>query len=780
MTTVRRRALRPAAVALVTWTAAGFATSAPDLAWFAAVAAVGAIACAGVFTRLRRPVLGIAAVALACAAGAAGSVATLAPVRAQIEALQVEGGRRLEVDVTVVGHVSATADGGAWFDAVASRVAAGAVTVTGGIPARVGVDADGRAAVAAAGQGSEVHLSGRAIPARAGERAVLVLRAEEVMRAPPPAGVWAWFEEVRDGLVASTRGLPQPGAGLVPGLAVGDTSSLDPATDAAMKASSLSHLTAVSGANCALVVGAAFALLALAGAARWVRVVGALVVLAGFVMLVTPEPSVVRAAAMAAIALLAVVLGRPAAGVAVLSAAVTVLLIADPWLSTSLGFALSAAATGALLVLARPLAHGLERWMPRALALALAVPTAAQLVCGPLIVLIDPHVPLLGIAANLVSDPAAAPATVAGVLACISPWPWLRDGLSALAWIPAAWIAAVAHTTSAIGAQNLPWPDGAFGASLLAVVSAAIVVAVVRPARVPRLTAIATALLAVAVGSVAGQTTVRTVAGPLTVPTTWDVAMCDVGQGDATLWRSGPAVALVDTGPEPERLAQCLQTLGIDRLDLVVLTHFDLDHVGGSEAVLGRAALIVHGPVDTAEDQRLLDRFAAGGALLQQAATGMTGAVGETRWQALGPTARDEPGNDASVALDVVGPDFPRTVLLGDLGADAQAALVRRINVPEVDVVKVSHHGSADQDPELYRRLHPAVGLIGVGAENRYGHPTATLLSTLSALGVTVGRTDTDGDLAVSLDDGELTLWRARPGGVSGDADGDRDVGAGR
>jgi competence protein ComEC len=303
---------------------------------------------------------------------------------------------------------------------------------------------------------------------------------------------------------------------------------------------------------------------------------------------------------------------------------------------------------------------------------------------------------------------------------------------------------------------------------------------VVRPARVPRLTAIATALLAVAVGSVAGQTTVRTVAGPLTVPTTWDVAMCDVGQGDATLWRSGPAVALVDTGPEPERLAQCLQTLGIDRLDLVVLTHFDLDHVGGSEAVLGRAALIVHGPVDTAEDQRLLDRFAAGGALLQQAATGMTGAVGETRWQALGPTARDEPGNDASVALDVVGPDFPRTVLLGDLGADAQAALVRRINVPEVDVVKVSHHGSADQDPELYRRLHPAVGLIGVGAENRYGHPTATLLSTLSALGVTVGRTDTDGDLAVSLDDGELTLWRARPGGVSGDADGDRDVGAGR
>ncbi|MGC8073980.1 ComEC/Rec2 family competence protein, partial [Salmonella enterica] len=84
--------------------------------------------------------------------------------------------------------------------------------------------------------------------------------------------------------------LPQPGAGLVPGLAVGDTSSLDAVTENAMNASSLSRLTAVSGANCALVVGAAFALLALCGVRRWIRVMGALLVLAGFVALVTPEP----------------------------------------------------------------------------------------------------------------------------------------------------------------------------------------------------------------------------------------------------------------------------------------------------------------------------------------------------------------------------------------------------------------------------------------------------------------------------------------------------------
>ncbi|MDQ1084108.1 MULTISPECIES: ComEC/Rec2 family competence protein [Microbacterium] len=776
---LRRRALRPVSVAATTWAAAGLATCVPDAILLAVLLGVLSCIATAVLVRWRRPVLAVVAVALACSAAAAGTVASLAPVRSQIAALQAEGGRHLELDVTVTGRIDGSADGGAWFDAVASTVRAGDATVTGAVPARVLVDAEGRAALSRAGMGSAVQLSGRAVPAASGERAALVVRADEVVAAAEPGGVWAWLESVRDGLVASTRGLPQPGAGLVPGLAVGDTSSLDPATETAMTASSLSHLTAVSGANCAIVVGAAFALFALCGARRAVRVGGAIIVLAAFVALVTPEPSVIRAAAMALVAMLALALGRPAIGVAVLSLAVTVLLVLDPWLSRSLGFALSAAATGALLVLARPLAAGLQRWMPRALALALAVPTSAQVVCGPLIVLIDPHVPLLGVAANLVADPAAAPATIAGALACIAPFPWLRDGLTALAWVPAAWIAAVAHTTAGIGAQNLPWPDGPAGAGLLALLGGAIAVAVIRPRRLPRTTLVAALTTAVALGVVLAQTAVRTVAGPLTVPSAWQIAMCDVGQGDATLWRSGGAVALVDTGPEPEALTRCLDRFGVGRLDLLVLTHFDLDHVGGTPAVIGRTALVVHGPVDGAADARLLDRLHAGGAHLEEATTGTGGALGTTHWQALGPPPRAEPGNDASVAIDVVGAGFPRTVMLGDLGQEAQAALRRRVDVPRVQVVKVSHHGSADQDADLYRELHPAVGLIGVGADNRYGHPTGKLLAMLTAIGTAIGRTDGDGALAVWLDgEGRLTLWREHVGAAASAAP--VDVGTGR
>jgi competence protein ComEC len=762
---LRRRAWRPVTVAAATWIGAALATAAPavgiGVACLALTVAVGGAAAA--FARFRHPALLVATVALASAAAAGGTVASFAPTREAIAHLAVGGGRHLHVTATVTGHVSGSADGGAWFDATVAAVSAGDTTVRGMIPARIGVDAGGRESLSAVGPGSEVVLAGRAIPADPAERAILVLRVTDVERAPPPEGLWAVFEDLRDGLVASTRGLPQPGAGLIPGLAVGDTSSLDAATETAMNASSLSHLTAVSGANCALVVGAAFALLAACGARRWVRVMGALLVLTGFVVLVTPEPSVVRAAAMSAIGILALGFGRPTVGVAVLAAAVTALLIADPWLCRSLGFALSTAATAALLVLARPLADGLARWMPRSLALALAVPTSAQLACGPLIVLIDPHVPLLGVAANLVADPAAAPATIAGALACAAPLPWIRDGLTALAWVPAAWIAGVAHTTASSAAQNLPWPDGLPGAGLLTLMGGAIAVAIARPRRVPRLTAIATLLVAGVVGVIGGTSTIRTVAGPLTVPTGWQVAMCDVGQGDATLWRSGSAVALVDTGPDPEPLAECLRTFGIDRLDLVVLTHFDKDHVGGSPAVLGRADAVVHGPTGEPADERLLERYAAGGARLIAAAIGMTGALGDTRWQALGPLSGMEPGNDASVVIDVTGPGFPHTVLLGDLGAEPQSALLRRIDVPHVEVVKVSHHGSADQDPELYRRLDADVGLIGVGADNSYGHPTARLLDILRENATVAARTDTDGILAVWHDpDGQLTLWRQR------------------
>src|SRR3954452_9236379 len=165
---------------------------------------------------------------------------------------------------------------------------------------------------------------------------------------------------------------------------------------------------------------------------------------------------------------------------AILSLSVAALLVADPWLAGSLGFALSTVATASLLLFARPLAAGLSRYLPRALAYALSVPLAAQLACGPLLVLITPVVPIYGVLANLLAEPAAPVATIVGLAACLAaPIPVLQSGLAALAWVPASWIAGTAETVTAIPGDLVPWLEGWPGAAALTVVGLAIGILVV-------------------------------------------------------------------------------------------------------------------------------------------------------------------------------------------------------------------------------------------------------------------------------------------------------------
>ncbi|MGX1703497.1 ComEC/Rec2 family competence protein [Microbacterium sp. NPDC055357] len=776
-----RRRLRLLPAAGVAWATAAFTTAAPDRATEVA-GGLWATALTLVLVLSVRPRAGrrdtfrgvavVLVVALAAGGAAASHVALAHGARAELATLAVDGGRFIEVRANVIGKVERRVDGTLAFDARASAVRIGSVehSVTGEIVVRV-APGDIEGDRDDLDVGAVVAARGTARPGDAGERAVLELRAGQGLTVlTPPQGILAVSAGLRHGLVRAVAGLPEPGAGLVPGLSVGDTSAVSVELDAAMKRSALSHLTAVSGANCALVVGIAFFAAAALGARRSARVVAGLSALAGFVVLVTPEPSVVRAATMAAIAMVGLLLGRTGVGVSVLSLAVTVLLIADPWLAHSLGFALSAAATGSLLVFARPLADGLARRLPRALALMLAVPLAAQLACGPLLVLIEPSVPLYGVLANLLAAPAAPAGTVVGLAACLAaPLPWVQQGLAAVAWLPAAWVAATAHTATALPGDLLPWVEGPAGAVLLGAVGAALGILIgLRPGRGRRraVRAACGALVAIVIGVATGNAAAGTVAGSWTLPGDWRVLVCDVGQGDAVLVRSGAAIALIDTGPEPERLEACLARVGVSHIDLLVLTHFDLDHVGGVAAVRGRVDAVLHGPPATADDERLLAGLAQHGADSVFATAGMQGMLGAARWRVLWPRAHSPAfphGNDASVVLDIGGGDVPRTLLLGDLSAGAQTGLAASGQLdPPYALVKVAHHGSADQHVALYARADPAVALVTVGAENRYGHPRREILDALTVLGGSIARTDTHGMIALSVREGSLRIWRER------------------
>ncbi|MGO1770228.1 MAG: ComEC/Rec2 family competence protein [Microbacterium sp.] len=792
--TVLARDLRLLPVAAAAWGSAAISAAWPlvagGIALLAGAVCVAAIGCAaaGGIWRVRSGLAALVAVAAAFAALPACHVALVQPARAA--AAETVAAGWLEVTGVVTTKVE-PGDGSIRFTLRTREIdAAGTGSLRVAVPVRVSAPESalesGRLDL-----GAEVRVAGAGRETSAGSAEPVILFGRHVAVERDPPHVWGAVSALRDRFTALAETLPGTGGTLLPGLSVGDTRNVSVELDEAMKGTSLSHLTAVSGANCALVVGIAFGACAAAGATRGVRIGVSLAVLGGFVALVTPEASVVRAAAMAAIAMLALLLGRTGAGAAVLSLAAAVIVASDPWLALSYGFVLSAAATGALLLLAGPLARGLERWMPPPVALALAVPLAAQLVCGPIIVLFAPAVPLYGVLANLIAGPAAPIATVLGLAACLlAAIPLLGPLLAWPAWLPSEWIAQTALVFARLPRARVDWWEGAAGFAALALLGGCVaVVIIVRPERAgsprnravrrpsaargrrvrggPRRwsRAIAAVLLAATVGALVGTTAVGgAIAGPLTAPRDWAVAACDVGQGDAVLVRSEGEVALIDTGPDPDPLRSCLDRLGVREIALLVLTHFDADHTGGVRAVAGDVEQVLHGPEDERAPAvwRQLDDPPR-----REAAAGDRGALGAASWLVRWPSGRDgafPPGNETSVVLEVAGGGVPRTLLLGDMSEQSQAAMLREAPLSGVyDVVKVAHHGSADQLDALYEGTAASVALVTVG-ENDYGHPRDEILRTVAAAGATIARTDEDGLVLVSPRDDGLGVWRERGG----------------
>jgi competence protein ComEC len=236
--------------------------------------------------------------------------------------------------------------------------------------------------------------------------------------------------------------------------------------------------------------------------------------------------------------------------------------------------------------------------------------------------------------------------------------------------------------------------------------------------------------------------------------------MCDVGQGDATVLAAGDGTGVVvDAGPDPTLVDRCLTTLGITRIPLVVLTHFHADHVAGLPGVLrGRSvgAIETTGFEEPADQAAFVRAQAAARHIpVTRAAAGERRRSGGLDWRVLWPppdtaSAPDGP-NDASVTLLVRSAGLT-LLLLGDLEPPAQQALLRTPAAEElgsVDVLKVAHHGSAYQDPELIRRVAPRLALISCGRDNGYGHPAPSTVAALRDGGALVLRTDEDGAIAV-------------------------------
>ncbi|WP_246062070.1 ComEC/Rec2 family competence protein [Haloactinospora alba] len=610
--------------------------------------------------------------------------------------------------------------------------------------------------------GHPVRLRGTIVPAEEGLVAGLVL-----VRGPP-AGVgepnWpqTWAGEVRSRLREAAATLPEPADGLLPAVVVGDVAELGEGTEANFRATGMTHLLTVSGANLAVLTGAVLAL------GRWFRWPPWLVAGAGsgmiavFVLVARAEPSVLRSAVMGGIALLALALGRQRAGIASLAAAVLGLVLFDPALSRSYGFALSVLATGGIMVLAP---RWRDRWsarIPRWLAEAVAVALAAHVACAPVLVLLSAEFSWVAVPANVLTGPFMPVATVGGfVVAGVALlWP---AAAAFVAWVPGSvvlWTGVVAAVGARVPRGALPWRDDPLGALGLGTVLLVLLYAGGRFRRV-----LAALLAAVGVTAVV---TVWIV--PPWPPAGWAVVACDVGQGDAlVLHVAEDRAVVVDTGPAPLAVDRCLTDLGVRDVPLLVLSHGDADHTGGITGVLsGRRVGSVLAPrlPSGSEAVRTLD---GAGVSWRTAASGQRWRVGPWELEVLWPPpGTDGQDNEASVVLlarGEHGPDAgPVSVLLtGDIEREQQRVLLGTREIREVDVLKTPHHGAGGQEPKFLAAARPRVTLTSAGKDNPYGHPAPATWRLLGALTKANYRTDEHGDIAVVPQaDGMAVTWRGR------------------
>ena len=603
--------------------------------------------------------------------------------------------------------------------------------------------------------GQRFSAQGRIVASKEARVAALVVIKDEIEIQTQPSHWASALGEVRLGL-RSLSGDGDAGA-LIPGMVLGDTSKQSPQFKNSMKRSGLTHLVAVSGANFALVSAFVLWMMQFLFTRMAFRLSATAISLIAFIALVRPSPSVLRAAAMAAVLLIAQGTKRGRDSLPALGFAIAAVVIVDPWQARDAGFALSVLATAGLLLFAPVLAEKLSLHMPEKLAQALAPPTAAIVFCSPIIVALSGYLAPMSVIANLLAAPFVAPITIVGFISSLfSPFaPLLSSALIWLIRFPAGAIALIAHWASSFPVLTLR--TGKIGFLIVACFT----------------------LLAWLFKKWFKYITIFTLIVLISITWLqrwpggdWQIANCDIGQGDSMVLNLGNHQGLViDVGPDAVAEDRCLKALGIKEIPLLILSHFHADHVAGLPGALNKRTVgQVWVSVNSAPlVESAMAHVALEGVEIIKAVRGMSSRVGpltiKVLWPTLSATSFEEmPGegsqiNNSSIATLITSNDFS-IFAGGDLEPPVQQILVK--DVTPVDIYKVCHHGSRYQDLAFMAALHPRISVISVGVGNTYGHPAVQTLEALTRLGSEVVRTDIDGAIAVQVRKHQFTIRKAK------------------
>lgn len=588
--------------------------------------------------------------------------------------------------------------------------------------------------------GDVISISGRLIVTRE-KRVAATMILQSQPRLESSAGELSKaLSNIRKSFRSQAAALGGDSASLVPGMILGDTSLQTEEFSRMMRTSGLSHLTAVSGANFAIVSALVFWLSRFFFPKIKHQVLITAVFLFLFLLLVRPSPSVLRAGLMASVILIARATGNNRNAVSALAAAIGLLLLLDPFQSRDPGFVLSVLATTGLIFFSPPIADFLRRYLPSGLAEIVAISTAATLLCTPYIIFLSGEISMLSIAFNILVSPLIAPITIMGFVAVLTlPISIISTALTYFAELLARWIVLVASWSN-----NTPIMGLTFG-----LITVAVTAVFLLPRVIKRKSLAVTIII-----SVICLNTIPRLSFP---GKNWKVVQCDVGQGDALVINLGEGSGvLFDAGPDPKLIDRCLRMIGIEHLALIVISHNHADHAFGlSGAVKSRQvdAIWSNGSVDVPGELK---------GIHAKVSAPFSAEIGNNSLEVIWPPAINSaevgfeslPGdgseeNNRSLVV-LVKLNGVNVLVTGDIEPEAQRQILRRSQLGSIDVLKLPHHGSRFQDTEFLAASARGVVLISVGRGNRYGHPDPELLSQLAVLGSNVRRTDLGGPISLS------------------------------
>jgi competence protein ComEC len=592
---------------------------------------------------------------------------------------------------------------------------------------------------------------------------------------------------------ALSDALPEPEASLAAGVLFGGRGDVPDDLRESMSATGTSHLVAVSGQNITILAGLIVAALAWFIGRRpacWF----ALVAVVGYTLLCGFEPSVIRASIMGVIYILTTVSGRQNATLIALAYAAAIMTAMDPQIVHDVGFQLSMAATIGLATLATPIRNALEgavsrtpiRAVPamRGLTETAAVSLAAIGATLPISAITFERISIVAPLANLFAVPAfvavAVTAAVGAGITLVVPsaaplagfvaWPaaaYVIGVIEFFADVPGASVgvsgASVWHAMAWYAAMALAWRWVALRQKIDKDALARLEPMPVRRL-VPQAGLASVALMAAAIGWL-------TLADPN--DNHLSVTFLDVGQGDSVLIEdAGGHRVLIDGGPGGDAINLALSRhlpFYDRRIDLVVLTHPDSDHVGGLLDVLidydVRAVMTSAGNTDSSLAQEWRSSLVTSGAEFAGADAGKRVTLNGATLEVLAPDADDvllptQELNETSTVLRLTSGDVS-FLFTGDIGETTEAALIRSGADVDATVLKVGHHGSRFSSSEAFlAAVSPSLSVVSVGADNRYGQPSEEAMDRLS--GDVVLRTDEDGDITVMTDGAHVWVQTQR------------------